>query len=961
MNRIQEQCLLKISHLASRMCLTCLILLAIPFWACSDMIDTPVYSVKKAFIKSFKINGISGNIDISQKTIKIYFQDEVDLSAVTPEITLPKGATYSPEGAVDLTKPVKYTVTFGEEASSTEYIVEAVVGEGNKVEVDVNRVFFSPCGTLRNHAIEGITGDESNSGQYYDYTYNWRNETDSLVWGIDVVSPGELKIVPKIGVPEAQSGSIIELIIGKEKREITLESTGGYENFQEQGEAVFDIPKAGRYVVYMRIKSKKSEADVAYVQSLIFSKAAARGMAPVVLRWRPAAIHCGWKNGKNPQNIVMAIHEVTVKSDYIDSYSPITTPFGYFGSTWEAANERFGGINFSLWSFAAGATPPSVEKFSHLIAVGEGGSIGGFNHEGTGVKRRGDNPYLSMTGERTQVLALKKVPGTPYDTYYSYYWDTNDKKWILYGCGKKYNDQGISYLTTGAFVEQPGGPDAQRSNHVKREIHFRGWYVDDNAAIYPINIMTTTKLEETTYKNWGKTDDGRFVMQMGGFDQILTERPDEISITSVSEQPEYLSEEHLKELGRLPIEIVTKDPTEITATSVKVNFELSKFGTNPTIKLYWGKTDGLTFVEDNVGNGGVVKWDSYQAIQPTATSFSHKIEGLMPETKYYYRLQVVNQEGETWSWESGTFTTTEGEPEKMEASLSFVATEGHISQEGNIVSFDPYESTVSGNFIVNKPVSYPWANLKALAENDDQVTNMHFSLDGTTTELAVPSSKARGNFIVMSIAPSQDFASDVFNTMELSWNDKMKNELFAGNYVTCGGFLQYDLIFDLYDTAGNKIVEIADTDPNTEGDQPKYATAVVTLKCLNKNENAKCIHMLSEPQTITRPTAAEGTNLVVGYDAAKSWKEAFGSDMPEIKWTTKYWTSQGLFKKTQENGECAYRYCAEAWGKPTIANGLITLNVTNQIEPGEYVFRIIAQVKANLRQYAIYEYPFIVK
>lgn len=530
----------------------------------------------------------------------------------------------------------------------------------NSVSLDANRVFFSPCGTLVNHQNNELIGDIFNGNRFFDYTYNWINESDTLVWGIDVKNSGDLRISPVLGVPDFQDGSVIDLIIGNEVRKITLKSTGGYERFVQQKSALFKIKSPGRYSVKMKIHSKKDASQqVAYVSSLSLSGAAAEGLLPVALRWRPVAVHCGWGNSENPAEIEMAIHEVTVVSDFIDSYSPITAPFGYFGSTWDAKNEKFGGINFSLWSFSAKTPPPATECFSHLIAVGEGGYIDGFNHEGTGVKRRGNNPYDNMVGDRTQVLAMKKIPGNPYDIYYSYYWDTSKRKWILYGCGKKYNDGPLKYISTGAFVEQPGPPNVQRSGHVKREIHFKGWLMDKKGKLYPIDVMKLSgKIETVSYKNWRKSDDGRFIMEMGGFDELLSEKPTNVIITSKNNYlPEYLAKENLADLGRLPIDIKPDKVSDITSNSATVKFEVDTWGTNPDVRLYWGTEDGLTFVEGNVGNGGVVKWQFNKTVCPKGNKLTFTINNLMPKTKYYYRLQVRNNEGEIWSWDTLSFTT----------------------------------------------------------------------------------------------------------------------------------------------------------------------------------------------------------------------------------------------------------------------------------------------------------------
>lgn len=552
--------------------------------------------------------------------------------------------------------------------NNPEYLFSDGINDDNEVvneevvKVNVNRVFFSPTGRLTNVVLQGASGEEINQDKYFDYTKGWSSRTDTLIWGIDVERAGEIKVIPVLGVPDCQENSEVEIILDNcNKQVIKLHSTGDFSNFMAQDTVIFDIPLAGRYEIGMKIHSLKTEGEVAYVKGLDITGKVASGLTPVSLRWRPSAVHCSFSNSENPAKIVMAVHENTIVTPWIDSYQPITTPFGYYGSTWDPVTQKFGGVNFSLWSFSANEQAPSPEKFSHIIAVGEGLYIDGFNHEGTGVKARGENPFEKMSGT-TQILAVKKIPGNPYDIYYSYYWDTNNKKWKLYGCGKEYNNSGLKYLTTGAFVEVPGAAEKERSNHRERQVNFSGWLKDDLGNWYPINMMTpTSSLEDVSYKNWGKTSDNKFFMQMGGFDKVLTERPGPIKILTTSDMPEYLSPYKMSDLDKLPATIEESKVSEITPISAKITFNIPDVGTNANVNLYWDIKDGLTFVKGNVGGAGVVEWNNVVNIgSVTNNNVEYVLTGLKPNTTYYYRLQVKNDEGETWSFNTEKFTTLDG-------------------------------------------------------------------------------------------------------------------------------------------------------------------------------------------------------------------------------------------------------------------------------------------------------------
>lgn len=530
----------------------------------------------------------------------------------------------------------------------------------NEIKFDANRVFFTTNGNLFNVIDEHKSGESINQYKFFKYIKGWTSTSDTLVWGLDASAGGRVDLHPVLGVPESQSGSNIKIMLDGISQDISLQSTGGYETFGKQQKVSFRIPEKGRYILKMCITSLKTRGEeVAYVKGIDCSCNKSIRIEPVRLRWRPSAVHCSFSSSTAPKDIVIAIHENTIVTPWVDCYQPITTPFGYYGSTWDAQKQGFGGVNFSLWSFSNKEKAPDTYRFSHLISTGKDLYIDGFNHEGTGVKARGINPYEKKTGN-TQVLAVKKVPGNPYDVYYSYYWDADNQEWKLYGCGKKFNDKSLTYLQTGAFVEQPGRAEIERSNHIMRQVNFRGWLVDSKGKIYQIDRMSPKgKIEENSYKNWGKTSDGYFYMQMGGFRPSCKLLPEDIEIASEYPLPIYLSPEKIKGLSKLPANIENLPTSNVTSNSAVCNFSLEDVTENTKVKLYWGQKDGLTFVKGNKGGAGIVYWENETEI-PISLSTNkivQKLENLLPSTTYYYRLQVVNENGEAWSFETDSFTT----------------------------------------------------------------------------------------------------------------------------------------------------------------------------------------------------------------------------------------------------------------------------------------------------------------
>ena len=152
------------------------------------------------------------------------------------------------------------------------------------------------------------------------------------------------------------------------------------------------------------------------------------------------------------------------------------------------------GFNFSLWSYGRNQPEPPVEQLSHLIAIGNpNAKFGGFGHEGTGVKIRDWEPLKGRQGQR-QTFALRVEPGDIYDTYYSYFFATDEDRWRLFGAGKKFNKRKpIKSLWVGSFVEVPGPPHVQRTGLNERRMCYRGWMMDADNRLHPIDRMATCR------------------------------------------------------------------------------------------------------------------------------------------------------------------------------------------------------------------------------------------------------------------------------------------------------------------------------------------------------------------------------------------------------------------------------------------------------------------------------------
>lgn len=76
-----------------------------------------------AELKGFKVGDAEGVINHETSTVIISVEDVSEFANVTPTVTVAKGATYTPAGAVDLTSPIVYTVTAKDGVTKRNYTV----------------------------------------------------------------------------------------------------------------------------------------------------------------------------------------------------------------------------------------------------------------------------------------------------------------------------------------------------------------------------------------------------------------------------------------------------------------------------------------------------------------------------------------------------------------------------------------------------------------------------------------------------------------------------------------------------------------------------------------------------------------------------------------------------------------------------------------------------------------------
>lgn len=484
------------------------------------------------------------------------------------------------------------------------------------------------------------TDRKLNGGASFESITQW-NQGDQAEWGLWFEEVGDLKM--RIWMSQTGTNSRYKLSLGDLEKTFSAGQTG--EEPREVAVLPLRIRKPGRYSLIVTCGNEPRGAK-SRLHRIEVAGPAAKNSAVLRKRWRPAAAHTRFSSSRNRNNVRLWIMEMDAKPGDLGFYSPITTPFGYYGPTWLASGVVNTSFNFSFWSYGRGQPEPPIERLSHLIAIGNPtAKFGGFGHEGTGVKIRDWQPLAGRQGQR-QTIALRVQPGQEYDTYFSYFFANDDQHWHLLGVGKKYNKhRPLKTLTVGSFVEVPGRPSSQRTGAYVRRMRYRGWTVDTGGKLFPIDRMSHGDIDKSTgltYTDRGLTEDGWFYLQTGGwvFRKIMDKG--EVSAPPRQNAPRvaYLDPEDLSFLQTVPCEITGKKVRR-TAAGPIVTFTIRNLGENPEVNIFWGNKEGLTFAD---------RWTNKGTVSNLREGDNQFMLKNMPVgSRVFVRLFLKNQEGQFWS------------------------------------------------------------------------------------------------------------------------------------------------------------------------------------------------------------------------------------------------------------------------------------------------------------------------
>jgi len=475
------------------------------------------------------------------------------------------------------------------------------------------------------------------------------------------------------------------LTVGDQSREFTTADTN--EEYTRIS-VPFVVQKAGKVSVILQPLAETPQRVT--FRNLELHGPAMEGVKRLRVYYRPHAVHAKFFPPKDCRQCTMWVFES--KSDMpAKSFSPITTPFGYFGGGFSGKRVT-NGMNFSVW-------PGS----SMLIASGYSKArFGGFNHEGTGVKLRSVGPYDHMDPMPETAIQALRVEGTGrYVTYYGYVFDEGQDRWRLYGSvmvprkgGATGGGAGVGWA--GSFCEVPGMPAGQRTGDEVRKIKRRGWfYSAETKQFYaagrrpgkgdrkwvdsPQELPGIPRRSVGLNKYVAYDDEGWCVQMTGGIEcYSYTDYRVKDGATGDAAAsdpiswplPHYLQPDKVKQLFELPIEIGESSVVEVSAErgQAAIAYDLKKLGPNARAKLFYGTRDAGTTARDPEINGsgafkaGVVDtgqavWESVKEQTVSVGENRFHLTGLKRDTTYYFRLFVAHDQGKSWDYQSGEFAT----------------------------------------------------------------------------------------------------------------------------------------------------------------------------------------------------------------------------------------------------------------------------------------------------------------
>jgi hypothetical protein len=210
--------------------------------------------------------------------------------------------------------------------------------EDGRIILDANNGFFDPGDFV-------ATGDRPVGKSDTDFiskhfaALRVTSASATARWHLWISRPGSLILRPLYEGVDETTGTQWELQLGKQRQ--TFKSGAG-------ASISFMVDRMGKQTVFLRRIDSKRTSNPKLI-SVDVSGTALNDAKLLRVRWRPSAVHASFRSSTCDQATMWVFESKSMNG--ASSYSPLTTPFGYFGTSFGGDQPR--GFNFSMWAAKA--------------------------------------------------------------------------------------------------------------------------------------------------------------------------------------------------------------------------------------------------------------------------------------------------------------------------------------------------------------------------------------------------------------------------------------------------------------------------------------------------------------------------------------------------------------------------------------------------------------------------------
>ncbi|MEI9866457.1 MAG: DUF3472 domain-containing protein [Limisphaerales bacterium] len=341
---------------------------------------------------------------------------------------------------------------------------------------------------------------------------DWANPAIKVLWFGEIKTPGKLDCSLELKLPVDQETKLRLTLAGK-SHDATVEGMG--DNLVKADFGSFDIPTAG----YQRftLESLNSVGQPAgNLKTLVLDgPAVADAHFNLDERRNAASVHLAYPT-PGLTNVDAFYCEVTgVETPLWTYFEACGWHRGYFGMQVNSPTERR--IIFSVWdSGNEGVNRDKVSDPDRVTLVAKGTNVfsGDFGNEGTGGHSH--LVYNWKTGEKQRFLVTAKPTDTTHTIYSGYWFQPEQKKWLLISSWKAPKD-GAYLRGLYSFSENFGGSNGYLQ---RKALYGNQWYriADGN---WHEQTTATFSHDPTGKKDrldrFMGVEDGQFFLSNGGF------------------------------------------------------------------------------------------------------------------------------------------------------------------------------------------------------------------------------------------------------------------------------------------------------------------------------------------------------------------------------------------------------------------------------------------------------------